>query len=228
MFVELFSTFSLPCSSVLSILPRAAFDGFFKTAFRLELLLFSCSSEFSLSGVHFDRRFLRCSFACESKHLYLLTNHERHPIQAEIPILRLMLPRRRDGFLGCHRLCIKRESVSWDVSYIGFLCWYLRFALMFTHVDALLIMIHSSCLFILLLFGAWMPGTTAALTEQMAREIGLAICRHNSCGNWFLWMWKRMRWPRIFFATSGFHEAWSWSAIGSRKMRGCQIAEART
>ena len=125
-------------------------------------------------------------------------------------------------------LCLKRESVSWDVSYIGFLCWYLRFALMFTHVDALFIMIHSSCLFILLLFGAWMPGTTAALTEQMAREIGLAICRHNSCGNWFLWMWKRMRWPRIFFATSGFHEAWSWSAIGSRKMRGCQIAEART
>lgn len=125
-------------------------------------------------------------------------------------------------------LCLKRESVSWDVSYIGFLCWYLRFALMFTHVDALLIMIHSSCLFILLLFGAWMPGTTAALTEQMAREIGLAICRRNSCGNWFLWMWKRMRWPRIFFATSGFHEAWSWSAMGSRKMRGCQKAEART
>ena len=145
-----------------------------------------------------------------------------------------MLPRRGDGFWvrgwKCHGLRLKRESVSWHVSHFGFLCWYLRFTLMFTHVYSLFIIYYIFIVHIFVHFvaGAWMPGTTVALTEQMAWEIGLAICRRNSCENWFLWMWKRMRWPWIFFATSGFHEAWSWSAIGSRKMRGCQIAEART
>ena len=128
-------------------------------------------------------------------------------------------------------LCLKRESVSWDVSYIGFLCWYLRFALMFTHVDAFFIM--NSFFMSVHFVAVWgldardhcgshrADGTgnwVLRSADATAAEIGFCGCG-KGCGG-----------HRLFSQlpdSTRLGVGVPWDRV-RRKMRGCQIAEART
>ena len=69
------------------------------------------------------------------------------PIQAEIPILRLMLPRRRDVFLGCHPLsqegiCFVGCIVHWILVLVFAFCFDVYSCWCIIHHDSFFMSVH--------------------------------------------------------------------------------------